>query len=154
VAGNTTSRDGSPEDSQIESLKALIQYSQELDDRDTALEIEEIRLRRSAGQLDNVEATLNEQKILASAADRLVARENFKERFCSLYVEQEPLATTVETVAELAEKVCEVINELYPTFMGYIAVATLSAVVILKRGVDLYCSAAIKGDQPKAGATI
>jgi len=139
VVGNITPRDESSGDSQIKSLGDLIQYTQELDDRDTALEIEEIKLRRLAGQLDRAEATLDEQKILAAAADRLVARRSFRERFCSLYAGHKALAITVETVADLAEKVCGVINELYPTLMGYFAVATLSAIVILKNGVDLYC---------------
>jgi hypothetical protein len=125
---------------EYDNISNLIQRRNQLDDRDNVLELQEIRLRQSAGIIDGAEADLLTQQVFARTADSFVARRSFRERFCSLYSSYISVADNIEQIADLAERVCTVISELYPQLLVDLSVATLSAIVILKRGVDFYCS--------------
>lgn len=146
--------EGSSDESQLEHLRNLARRKETLKARKFKLEIERIKLEQQIGQISKAEAAISQQKIIATAADDLIKRKTFRERFCLLYHEHERLTTTVDLVVDLADRVCDVIAELYPNLVGYAALATLSAIGILKKGIDLYCSAMNSDDQARAGATI
>jgi hypothetical protein len=131
----------SPNDPE-ERFNHLIQRMQELQDRRSLLELRKLQLKRSAKLVDEAEYALKEQKELAAVADRMVERRSFRDHFCGLYRSYQPVTEVIEAVAEL---VVGVITQLYPhwlaDFWAASSVAVLSSVVILRKGIAVYCAA-------------
>jgi hypothetical protein len=125
----------------------FVNRKQSLEDRDRRLELEQITLDQELGAIDSSEAYLLAEKIRAASADNLVTRNNFRQRFCKLYIQYEIIADGFEQKLDLAVKVFELIIHLYPSWreepQATMAVSILTATIILKKGIDLYCAGVV-----------
>jgi hypothetical protein len=132
------------DDIQFQRTKALVQRRHELHDRDSCLELEGIKLEQLMGRIDSTEAALREESKLAAVADEIVERESFRRKFCISYAGYKPLADRLEQIVDLAEKVGEIINNLYPHLLGHARLAVVSAILIIKKSFDIYCSGIVQ----------
>jgi hypothetical protein len=127
--------------SSIRKLQALRDRRQQLSDRLLQIELEEIKLRRTILEITDAQAALEEQKLLAAYADKLVKTSTFREKFCSEYAQRELASSILESYSEIA---FTVITSLNPTWIiepiTLATVATLGGAVILKKSIDAYCA--------------
>jgi|LakMenEpi03Aug12_release.lakeMendotaPanAssembly.Ray.scaffolds.fasta_scaffold313919_2 hypothetical protein len=124
-----------------EKIEILINRKYEIQDRRVIRELEIIQIKRSLQEITTAEAALKEEKIKAKTADSLIERRQFKTSFCQLYQENKSMAEAIEGVAEA---VMIVITQFYPAWMTNLTtasgVAVLAAVILIRRGINLYCT--------------